>query len=313
MTYKKKLIVANTRDDSLAFVDSWIDGEMEIVQIKDSDNYDQKNLMVKFHSYHIGPYDLSTDGKNYLYCANIYDNSVMKIDLVTRKIIDLVPVGKHPSCIRYFNNHLYIANGDSNSISVVEEESFSLIENIPVGEKPIDMQIDEDNNKLYVANGNGLSIDVIDLKEEKRNTIKLQDNPVKLLIDDERMYILSNVNNGLLNNSNVYIMDLKAYRIKPISNLKGIFNSMIQIYGSEVIFITNIDNGYLYRMDIKKGKLLSKTYIGGMPNRLEWDGDKILYISNILTNHITVFDISLNKPIYNIRVGREPNGIILVD
>lgn len=71
LTYKKKLIVANTRDDSLAFVDSWIDGEMEIVQIKDSDNYDQKNLMVKFHSYHIGPYDLSTDEELFVLCKYI--------------------------------------------------------------------------------------------------------------------------------------------------------------------------------------------------------------------------------------------------
>ncbi len=52
---------------------------------------------------------------------------------------------------------------------------------------------------------------------------------------------------------------------------------MLKINGSEIIFITNMDNGYLYRMNIAKGGLLSKVYLkGGMPNKLEWDGDNTL-------------------------------------
>ena len=107
-----------------------------------------------------------------------------------------MPVGKYPTCIRYYKSNLYIVNSDSNSVSVVEESSFSLLENIPVGEKPIDIEVDEKNDKLYIANGNGFSIDVIDLNGKGKERIKLVDNPVKLIIDDGIMYILSNVNNG---------------------------------------------------------------------------------------------------------------------
>lgn len=312
LSSNKRIVVANTRDDSLVFIDNWMNREIEIVKIKDLENFSSKQIRDKFNSCNIGPYDLATDGKKYLYCSNIYDNSIIKIDLDTRKLVDISPVGRYPSCIRYYKNNVYVVNSDSNSISIVEEDSFLLIENIPVGEKPVDIQIDEKSEKIYVANGNGYSIDVIELNGEKKKNIKLKDNPVKIIIDDEVMYILSNVSNGL-NDSNIYVMDLETYTIKPISNLKGIFNNMIKIKGSEVIFTTNMDNGYLYRMDVKKRNLLSKTYLGGMPNKLEWDGDNVLFISNVSTNVIDVFDIKLNKVTYSIKVGREPNGILVFD
>jgi len=312
LNYNKKIIVANTGDDSIAFIDNWMDGEIEILKIKNSESFNSKHIRAKFNSCHIGPYDLATDGKKYLYCSNVYDNSIIKIELDTRKVIDIVPVGKFPSCLRYYKNNIYIANSDSNSLSIVEEDSFSLVENIPVGEKPVDIQIDEKNNKIYVANGNGFSIDVIDLTGSKKN-IKLMDNPVKMIIDDDVMYILSNVNNGMLHRSNIYMMDLEAYTVKSMDNLKGIYNDMIKINGAKVIFISNMDNGYLYRMDVKKRNLLSKTYLGGMPNKLEWDGDNLLFISNVFSNSINVFDIKLNKAIDRITVGKEPNGILVID
>jgi len=311
LNYKKKIVVANTGDDSLTFINDNMDYKVETFKIKDLSNFNQKQIINGFYGCYIGPYDLAFDGKDYLYCTNIYDNSILKIDLKSKKVMDIVPVGKHPSCIKYFKNKLYVANSDSNSVSVVDEDSFSLIENIPVGEKPVDIQIDEKNNKLYVANGNGFSIDVIDLNSDERNVIKLTDNPVKMILDGSQMYILSNVNNGILNNSNIYIMDIESYSIKSIDNFKSIFNNMIQINGSEVIFITNMDNGYLYRMDIRRRNLLSKTYLRGMPNKLEWDGDSLLYISNIFTNTVTVFNIKLNKIVDNIKVGKEPSGILV--
>ncbi len=313
LNYNKTIVVANTRDDTLTFIDNWMDKKIENLKIKDLDSFNSKQLRGNFQSCNIGPYDLATDGKNYLYCTNVYDNSIVKVDLRTRKVLDIAPVGKYPACIRYYKSNLYIVNSDSNSVSVVEESSFSLLENIPVGEKPIDIQVDEKNDKLYIANGNGFSIDVIDLNGKRKERIKLVDNPVKLVIDDGIMYILSNVNNGLLNNSNIYVMDLETYSIKTMDNLKGIFSNMIKINGGEVIFITSMDNGYLYRMEMKEKNLLSKIYLGGMPNKLEWDGDNILFISNILTDIITVFDIKENKPIDSIKVGKEPNGILVVD
>lgn len=306
----EKVIVANTGDDSLTFIDLSDKSNLKKLNLKDPASYIGNNF-AKFHGCFIGPYDLEYSGKEYIYCTNVYDNSVLKIEKESRKVVDIIPVGKYPSCIKYFDKRLYIINSDSNSISIVDEENFTLIENIQVGEKPVDLEIDRENKKLYVANGNSYSIDVIDLNGEGRNLIKLVNNPVKIIIDDSQMYILSNVNNGTLNSSNISILDLNNYKERTISNLEGIFNNMIKINGSEIIFITNMDNGCLYRMDIKRNNLLSKTHLKGMPNKLEWNGKNILFISNVFTNMLTVFDIETNNVIDNIEVGKEPNGILI--
>lgn len=306
----EKIIVANTRDDSLTFIDltNWTKSETwnlkRSIQLK-------KGLNMQ--SIYLGPYELERDKEGNLYCTNVYDNSILKIDLVKREIIDILAVGKYPTCIKYFDKKLFIVNSDSNSISIIDVESFSLVENIQVGEKPVDIEIDEKNKRIYIANSCGQSIDVIDLIGHEKTTIKLKSNPVKIIIDNEQLFILTNVNNGALNTSNISIIDLKNHMRKDINHIEGIFNNMLKISGREIVFITNMDNGYLYRMDIERRDLLSKTYLSGMPNKLGWNGGDILFITNISKNCLTLFDINLNKVIDNIEVGIEPNGILILN
>lgn len=312
MQLREKVIVANTGDDTLTFIDFKDGNKIDTLDLKDSINSSNRQT-IRFHGFPIGPYDLEYNRKDCLYCTNVYDNSVLKIDLKHKKIVDIISVGKYPTCIKYFQNKLYITNSDSNSISIVDADEFSLIENIPVGEKPIDIEIDENNFKMYVANSNGYSIDMIDLKGKTIETIKLDNNPVKMVIDRDQMFILSNINNSIINNSNISIMDIKTHKKKDSRVFKGIFNNMFKINSSEIIFITSMDNGYLYRMDLEKKDLLSKTYLAGMPNKLGWNGDNILFISNLSTNKLILFDINTNKIIENIEVGKEPSGILTLN
>lgn len=295
---KGKIIIANTGEDTLTCLDI---EKRQVIDILDF-----KSIGKSF----IGPYELLTTGNRFIYCINIYDNSLYKIDMDTKEVEDTVYVGSCPTCIKFFNENFYIVNTDSNSISVVDEESFSLVESIPVGEKPTDIVIDEINMKIYIANSNGYSINKIDLVSGENTTIKLENNPIKIIIEENSMYILSYVNNSPLHKSNISILNLETLDVESITDLEGIFNTMIKINSSEIIFTTNIGNGYLYRMDVKKGNLLSKTNLSGIPNKLAWDGNKIIYITNISNNTLTIFDIKTNKVIQNINVGIEPNGIL---
>lgn len=306
----EKVIIANTRDDSLSIMDLTDWRKTETWNLKESI---QLNKGINMQGIYLGPYELECDKEGNLYCTNVYDNSILKIRLEKKEIVDILAVGKHPTCIKYFENKLFIVNSDSNSISVVDVESFSLVENIQVGEKPIDIEIDEVNKRLYVANFYGQSIDVINLISHEKVSIKLNSNPVKMIIDNEQLFILTNINNGNSNTSNISILDLKEHRINDIKDIKGIFNNMLKISGREIVFITNMDNGYLYRMDIERRDLLSKTYLSGMPNKLGWNGKDLLIITNISKNSLTLFDINLNKVIGNIEVGSEPNGILILN
>lgn len=309
---KEKVIVANTGEDTLTCIGLRNREVTETIDLKSTIN-SNKDTALRLDESFIGPYDMVSSNQGFIYCTNIYNNSVFKIDIKNKKILDILCVGSFPTCIRYFKDRLFITNSDSNSISIIDEKTFSLIENIPVGEKPMDIEIDETNMEMYVANSNGYSINVIDLKGKDNKLIKLDNNPVKVILEEKSICILSIANNGMTNNSNISIIDKETYKVQESIDFEGIFSTMLKINGSEIIFITNIDNGYLYRMDIVKGDLLSKTYLNGMPNKLEWDGDNTLFISNISTNTLALFDIDTNQIIDNIKVGIEPNGILILN
>ena len=278
---KERVIVANTKDDSLTFIDLANGRRIETWNLKDSIRL---NKSISMHSIYLGPYELETDGKGNLYCTNIYDNSILKIDLMDKEIIDIMAVGKNPTCIRYFEDKLFIINSDSNSVSIVDEKRFTLAENIQVGEKPVDIEIDEEKKKVYIANFFSQSIDVLDLVNKNRTIIKLKYSPVKMILDKNQLFVLTNVYNGTLDTSNITIIDLKNYVKRDTSKFKGIFSNMLKINGKEIVFVTSMDNGYLYRMDIERKDLLSKTYLSGMPNKLRWNGENLLFISNISNN-----------------------------
>ena len=299
MKSKGKVIIANTGDDTLIFLDSKKRKIIDILDLKSIKN-----------NFPIGPYELINMGNHLLYCTNIYDNSLYKIDISTKKVLDIIYTGSYPSCIKYFKDNFYIVNTDSNSIAVINVKDFSLIESIPVGDKPTDIEIDKINMKIYVANSNDCSISKIDLIKNEITTIKLKNNPLKIVLEGNHMYILFNANDSLSYKSNISIMNLETLEIENIVDLDGIFNTILKINTSEIIFTTNIGNGCLYRMDIKKGNLLSKTNLSGLPSKLAWDGDETIYITNISNNTLTLFDIKTNKIIYDIKVGMEPNGIL---
>ena len=57
----------------------------------------------------------------------------------------------------------------------------------------------------------------------KKITIKLKDTPVKMTIYNGKLLILSNINNGSLNKSNISnisLIDLKDYRKENIKSLE---------------------------------------------------------------------------------------------
>lgn len=306
---KEKLVVANTGEDTLTFIDR---SNMRIDEVFYLSEIANKNVKSISSSPSIGPWDMIYDGCKFLYCTNAYDNSVFKINLDKGKIVDKLYVGSFPTSIKSIENYIFIANTDSNSISVISEKEFYLIENIPVGGKPIDIEVDKIKKKIYIANSDGYSINIIDLKGVKNEIIRVKNNPIKMIIEGDFMYILYSVNNNILSNSNISIMNLKDYREEEIIQLKGIFTNMLKLNNREIAFVTNIDKGYIYRVDIEKRNLLSKTKLVGMPNRIEWDGDNTVFITDISEDIIYLFDIEKNIIIDGIRVGKEPGGILII-
>ncbi len=311
LVIQDRIIVANTGGDTLTLINSNDPYRKETISLYNLISKEGKKTFF-LENYQLGPWDLMINKEGLIYSVNAYDNSVFKIDMDNRTILDSIKVGRFPTCIKSFNDNVFISNSDSNSISVIDENDFSLMENIPVGEKPTDIQIDKNYYKVYVANSNGYSIDILDLKRENVETIKLNKHPVKLVLEEDKIFVLCYVNNGVINYSNLSVIELEGYKTVLSIELKGIFTSLIKITGKDIFYLSNIEDGCLYKIDLSNENNIKRLHLGGMPNNMYWDGKSKLYITNILDSLLTIFDTNNQKILNNIKVGKEPNGLLLL-
>ncbi|MCR2045333.1 hypothetical protein NSA23_14615 [Anaerosalibacter massiliensis] len=306
-----KVVVANTGEDSITFIDLKRNYKKENISLLSLLNR-KENMNLYLDSQPIGPWDLVKGSiENKIYLANAYNNSIFKLDINKMEIEDVLVVGKYPTTIKYYNGFVFVLNEDSNSISIVDEKKFRLIENISVGDRPKDMEIYRPSEKIFVANNNSYSIDIIDIINNKNKRIKLSNNPIKLCLEKKYMYILSYSNGGFSDYSNISVFSLESLKIVKSLDIEGIFSNMVKIKG-DIFFLTSLQDGHMYKMDLGNNKIIKKIYLDGMPNKIFWDGNKLLFITNISKDILTIFNISNNKIIKNIKVGSEPNGIVLI-
>lgn len=297
-----RILVANTGDDSLSVIDLKENVLIQTISLSKLAKKDKQ----------LGSHDITISEEGLLYIVNPYDDSIMKIDFDDTILLDIIKVGRHPTSIKVFGDKIYVVNSDSNSISIIDGKTFSLIEDVSVGEKPTDIQIDDQSLKIFVSNENSYSISILDVNSETISSLTLDKQPIKILIDDKRLFVLSYINNGITNYSNLSEMEMGNYSSIMSIDLKGIFNNFIKLKDKEIFYMSNAEDGYLYKISIDDEVSISKIYLGGMPGNIISDGENKLYITNTLSNDLTIIDESSNRIINKIRVGKEPYGILLL-
>jgi len=304
----KKLIVANTGSDSLSIVDILNNFKVENISLLKGWEKEERHI----DKPSIGPHQLIlSENENIVYTVNSYNNSLFKVNINKKIIEDVIYVGCFPTHLQIFGDFLYITNSDSNSISVIDIENFLLIENISVGEKPHDIKFNKNDGKIYVANNSGYSISVIGQSNHEEETIRMKSNPLHILIDNNKMYILSSLTNGMLN-SNITVLDLEDKRVINSIDITGVAMDMVLIKEEDILFVTNGEDGYLYKLDMANSKVSNSYHIGGMPNGIIWDEENLIFITDALNNSVIVFDYLKGEIIKNIEVGLDPNGLILI-
>ena len=311
----EKILVADTLEDKLILInlESFkIEKTIDLWRLIADDK-----IHDKLESDRLGIYDLNKSKLNNLYITNCHDNSVMKIDLDREKILGILKIGKNPTCLSSCDGKVYIANSDSNTISVIDERDFTLIEDISVGERPTDIEIDEENGRIFVANGNCDTISVIDLKNKKIESIKINMHPIKLIYEDERLFVLSYINKANKDYTNLSEIEIESSKIKCSIDLIGIFTDFTKIKNKRIYYLTNIEDGNIYKLLIRRvlgeEKIEKmKLNLGGMPNKIVFDGKSTLYICNISSGELVSLYEKDKKIKNKIRVGKEPNGLLLL-
>ncbi|TJX13774.1 hypothetical protein E9840_08070 [Tissierella creatinini] len=291
----KRILTSNIGDDTISIIDM------------DNPEINKKISLAEQRHKKLGPWDMVMKNDKVLYVLNSFDESLMTLDLESFKPCYLKKLGRNPICIKRYNSMLYIINCDSNSLSILDEYDLMVLEEIPLNEKPSDIQIDEFTSTAYIVCSNGCSISIMNLKDNSIEVINLEEQPFKLFLENSIVYVLSYINNGVINFSSISILNPKKKKLKQYK-IEG--NYMDLTVYDNVVLLTNPEDGYLYEFSITRKKLKKRIHLGGMPSRI-LRNNSILYVNDMINDDLIIVDLKENKIIKRINVGKEPQGLLL--
>lgn len=294
-----KIITGNVGDDSISFVDSKDPSNIENLYLKEIIEINNR----------LGPKAISINSKQQLLILNSYDESLLILDKDKKEVLRKISLGRFPIAIKSYDKKIFVLNCDSNSLSLFDEEEMLLLEEIYLDEKPSDLQLDLEENKAYIANTNSNNICILDLIDYSMMKVHLSIEPFRLIIDHEYIYILSNVNNGVIDYSSISILKKDTLKINSYK-IKGIFIDFALT--DDILFLTNPEDGYLYSFDLKDYKLEKYIYLCQMPYKIIWNKFKILYITDLMNNQLLIVDLQKKEITYKINVGKEPEALYLL-
>lgn len=181
-----------------------------------------------------GPLGIALNPKSgKLYTTNRAGNSVTVINTADYST-KTIPVGITPNNIRINSetNKIYITQSGDNKIAVIDGDKDEVLKYIPVGIAPQGLNLDTIKNKIYVANFGEDTVSVIDGKtDEVTNVIKVEKTPRRLLLLDNKIFVLAEGNNSML------VIDQTTEKIIARKNLKAIPYHIVWDEGQRKIFV----------------------------------------------------------------------------
>ena len=144
---------------------------------------------------YLSPVELrfSPDGsKLYVVCED--DDSVLAVDLRTRRVIGRAKVGRRPQdmAVSPDGKSLYVSNSWSDTVSEIDAATLSVRRTLPVGWGPVGLTTDRWGKVLYVANSIGNDVSLLDLSrgvEIKRLAAWRSPHQVTLSRDGRSVYV----------------------------------------------------------------------------------------------------------------------------
>lgn len=296
----KRIFTANTGDDTLNIIDC--SNKINIEQIE----LNKLSLKEK----RIGPLKVIRDNGNLL-LINSLDDSLFKINIKEKTLLKSIKMGRYPIDIILYKEKIYVLNSDSSSLFIIDREKLILLESISIGGKLTDIEIDKRNEIIYIGNWDRELILKYNIKTNRIEEEKYKFKPIKMVVEERYMFILSFINDNYVNYCRLSKLDLNNDKIINHVEIKGFFFDFVKIYGKEKFHLVDGESSSIYELDYKNRIILQSKYIGGLPNKIIFDKDS-LYVNDLINNMITILDINNYKIKDKIRVGKEPQGIFLL-
>ena len=150
------------------------------------------------------------DAKNLLYVVTKENNSLYVIDLSTKKIVHLEPLGNEAYTCKLSpdGRQLYISLWGGKKVALFDTEAKKISSLIPVSLNPNELILTKNGNYLFVANAGDNSVSIINTKSKKvtevLNAALYPDAPagsstngLALSVDEKTLYIANADNNSL--------------------------------------------------------------------------------------------------------------------
>jgi gliding motility-associated-like protein len=106
----------------------------------------------------------------FAYIPNFTSNNVSVVDVITNKLVKVIPVGLAPLgvAVNRAMGAVYITNRDDNTVSVISMLSNKVVATIPVGNFPTGVTVNNDGSLVYVAN---LKLNTVSVIDATTNTV----------------------------------------------------------------------------------------------------------------------------------------------
>lgn len=247
----------------------------------------------------IGPHGICKY-RNKIITANSYSNSISIINLEGNVSISHTFIGMHCNDVAAYDRKAFVICGDLNSVIVIDLVSMKMIEVIPCGNQPHSISMSIIKRILLVANMNNDSISLIDMRSKNNCfNIRVGAYPTKAIftLDGESILVCES-NIGSDYKGCISIISLKSHRIIhriPVGN-----SPTDIYCDERYLYVSNFGEGTISIIDINNYEEIKKIIVGGMPRGIVSLGKKLYIgdnYNNLLLNVDYISESKKNIPI----------------
>lgn len=232
--------------------------------------YSPDGKFLYFTNYAMYGKGFNKEGHDVCSPASGFDTSFLsRINLTTKKIDAVFPVGSVPKVVKVTPNNKYIlvSNWCSYTVSIISVETGKTVKSIKIGRYPRGIAISDDSQYAYVAEMGGSNIHRIDLSDFSQTLVPVGSNPraVVLSPDGTKMYVTMNIS------GKVQAWDLVNNKtIKSVKTGKAARSLDISSDGS-ALFVVNFDSDTVSKVRASDMKILQTIKVCNEPIGVTYD------------------------------------------
>lgn len=202
--------------------------------------------------------------------ASNFDKSFLsRVDLSTKKIDAIYPVGSVPKVVKVSpdNKYILVSNWCSYTVTIISIETQQVVKTIKIGRYPRGIAITSDSKFAYVAEMGGNRIHQINLEDFSVNYIPIGSNPRAIVLspDNTKLYATLNIS------GKVIAWDLATNKaIKSVATGKSARSLAISKDGS-ALYVVNFRSGTLSVVSTETMKVLQNVKVCSEPIGVTYD------------------------------------------